>query len=155
MSKVKLAAAKELIQEKRYDEARVLLQTINSETAVRWLEKLNTIAPLSVSPPIPRNHAMPPLPPPQAPPQTMRLSTEAERFYQQENRRRQRRRFGSAVQVILMGLGMVASGIFAISLPTYSIPGNPPPDNTIYVILIIVGIVLIFTGVFAIQKRHA
>lgn len=46
MSKAKLQAARELLQEKRYQEARSLLQTIPSDpTAQKWLAKLDQIAP--------------------------------------------------------------------------------------------------------------
>lgn len=42
MSKAKLAAAKELIEEKRYIEARDLLRTMPGDpTAAKWIEKLN------------------------------------------------------------------------------------------------------------------
>ncbi|HEX2906034.1 MAG TPA: hypothetical protein VHO69_04195 [Phototrophicaceae bacterium] len=46
MSKQKMLAAKELIQEKRYDEARTILKTVNHPTAKQWLEKLDKIAPV-------------------------------------------------------------------------------------------------------------
>lgn len=45
MSRNKMLAAKELIQEKRYDEARAILQTIDHPTAREWLAKLDKIAP--------------------------------------------------------------------------------------------------------------
>lgn len=45
MSKNKLLAAKELIQEKRYAEARAILKTIDHPTAREWLKKLDEIAP--------------------------------------------------------------------------------------------------------------
>ena len=45
MSKAKFEAAKELIQEKKYDEARALLKTINHPTAREWEAKLDKIAP--------------------------------------------------------------------------------------------------------------
>ncbi len=45
MSETKLARAKEMIQEKRYEEARTLLKTINHPTATKWLAKLEEITP--------------------------------------------------------------------------------------------------------------
>lgn len=45
MSKQKMLAARELIQEKRYAEARALLKTIDDPTAKAWLKKLDAIAP--------------------------------------------------------------------------------------------------------------
>lgn len=47
MSKAKFAAVKELIDEKKYNEARKLLKTIDHPTARAWEEKLNKIAPES------------------------------------------------------------------------------------------------------------
>jgi hypothetical protein len=45
MSKIKLDAARELIQEKQYDAARAVLRTIDHPQATTWLAKLNQIAP--------------------------------------------------------------------------------------------------------------
>ena len=45
MSKQKMLAARELIQEKRYAEARALLKTIDDPKAQEWLKKLDAIAP--------------------------------------------------------------------------------------------------------------
>ena len=45
MSKQKLLAARELIKEKNYDEARAILKTIDHPTAKEWLAKLDRIAP--------------------------------------------------------------------------------------------------------------
>lgn len=45
MAREQLLAAKDLIQKKRYSEARQLLLTIDSPTAKQWLNKLDEIAP--------------------------------------------------------------------------------------------------------------
>lgn len=45
MSKVKLQEARELIQQTRYDEARIILKQINHPKAREWLDKLDEIAP--------------------------------------------------------------------------------------------------------------
>lgn len=45
MSKAKFEAAKELIQERKFDEARAILQTIEHPTATKWLGKLDAIDP--------------------------------------------------------------------------------------------------------------
>lgn len=45
MSKQKMLAAKELIKEKRYDEARAILKTVDHPIALEWLQKLDKIAP--------------------------------------------------------------------------------------------------------------
>ena len=47
MSKSDLIYAKELIKEKRYDEARRILKKIDHPTAIKWLKKLDEIAPPS------------------------------------------------------------------------------------------------------------
>ena len=54
MSKIKFEAAKELIAERRYDEARVLLRTIGHPTAEHWLHKLDKLDPPGAksSPPV-------------------------------------------------------------------------------------------------------
>lgn len=46
MSKELMIQARELIMDKRYDEARALLQQIDHELARQWLEKLDEIAPV-------------------------------------------------------------------------------------------------------------
>lgn len=50
MSNYDLSAAKDLIQKKRYAEARSLLKNINHPTADKWLAKLNEIDPEDVPP---------------------------------------------------------------------------------------------------------
>ncbi len=45
MSKQKMLAARELIQEKRYAEARALLKTVDNPTASVWLKKLDEVEP--------------------------------------------------------------------------------------------------------------
>jgi hypothetical protein len=47
MSKAKLLAARELIKEKEYEEARTLLKGIDHPTAKKWLDKLDEISPES------------------------------------------------------------------------------------------------------------
>lgn len=61
MSKAKFAAAKELIDEKKYDEARGILKTIDHPTAREWEAKLDKISP-AFKPPEP-TWAQAPLPP--------------------------------------------------------------------------------------------
>jgi hypothetical protein len=63
MSKAKFAAAKELIDEKKYDEARGILKTIDHPTAREWEAKLDKISP-PFKPPEPIwTQTPPPLPP--------------------------------------------------------------------------------------------
>jgi hypothetical protein len=44
MSKAKLIVARELIKEKKYDEARMILKGVDHPTAKQWLDKLDKIA---------------------------------------------------------------------------------------------------------------
>lgn len=63
MSKAKMEAARELVREKQYTQARELLKTIDHPTARKWLIQLDTIAPerepdfddLPTPPPKPRS----------------------------------------------------------------------------------------------------
>lgn len=50
MSQEQLIQARELLRQKRYDEARALLRGIDHPTARQWLEKLERIAPETASP---------------------------------------------------------------------------------------------------------
>lgn len=43
MSKAKMEAARELIQEKKYDEARAILRTVDHPLATEWLGKIDDI----------------------------------------------------------------------------------------------------------------
>jgi len=45
MSKQKMLTAREFIKEKRYDEARLILETVDHPTAREWLARLDEIAP--------------------------------------------------------------------------------------------------------------
>jgi hypothetical protein len=45
MSRAKFEAAKELIKERRYDEARAILETVNHPLAMDWLAKIDSIEP--------------------------------------------------------------------------------------------------------------
>jgi membrane protein YdbS with pleckstrin-like domain len=49
MSKAKMLAAKELIKEKQYDEARAILRTVSNPTATEWLKKIDKISPQRTS----------------------------------------------------------------------------------------------------------
>lgn len=43
MSKAKMQAARELIREKKYDEARNLLEAVDHPTATKWISKIDTL----------------------------------------------------------------------------------------------------------------
>lgn len=141
MSEIKLAAAKELIQEKRYAEARILLQTINHPTAIKWLAKLDQISP-------PPN----PYPPP---PNNQMFNPEANAFYRRENRRANRRRIGRGLQMI--GLGIIcffAFGFFAMPTPSIEQGGKMVINLGFSWILIPLGIIAILGGIFQLLHRN-
>jgi hypothetical protein len=58
MSKAKFEAAKELIQERKFDEARAILKTVEHPTANKWLKKLDEIDP--PFPDVPTSEGNPP-----------------------------------------------------------------------------------------------
>lgn len=154
MSQVKLAAAKELIQEKRYTEARTVLLTMNNATAARWLEQLDRIAPQSVPPPTPHHNIAPPPPPPQYAMPLPLVTPEAERYYQAQNNQRKRRRLGSGFELILMGVSCIGLTLYLGSLPKLTISGRNPPNDTLSIVLVAVGVLLTILGLVVIRRRN-
>lgn len=67
MSQALFIQARELIKEKRYDEARAILREIDHPTAREWLAKLDQIAPVPVESPAPIPPSTEPVPSPAAP----------------------------------------------------------------------------------------
>lgn len=60
--KAKMVAARELIKEQRYNEARALLSGVQHPKAYEWLAQLNRIAPAMPTPqppPVPREYPVP------------------------------------------------------------------------------------------------
>jgi hypothetical protein len=134
MSETKLAAAKELIQEKRYDEARVLLRTVNHPTATKWLAKLDNIDPPSR--------------------QTPRQDSQQERFYRRENQRANRRRIGDGLYLIVAGL--VCFGLFAVNAmpkPALDASGGTIVNIGLGWLFIPVGILAIIGGIIKLRRR--
>ncbi len=106
MSQSKFDAAKELIQEKHYDEARAILRTINDEKAKKWLTRLDEI-----DPPKQLTHRVkrPATP----------ASNEAEKFYREENkarkeRKRQRKLKGAdkGIELFCGSIGLLAMWVY-------------------------------------------
>lgn len=87
VSDAKFAAARELIQEKRYDLARQLLKTIDDPKADQWLGKLERIAPAA---------------------KQSSLEAEQHRYYRARNRSRRRRNIGDGIETFLGGLVSLA-----------------------------------------------
>lgn len=100
MSKAKFAAAKELIQERHYDAARAVLQTMNDPTAYQWLQTLEQVAPAYPE------HSSP-------------ITKEQERFYRGQNRDRRRYRIGRGIE--LLAMAVVIFSMFAVfAAPEFS-----------------------------------
>lgn len=106
MSDIKFLAAKELIQEHKYDEARGILKTINHPTAKKWLRRIDELDP-PFPEPAPRRKSE----------QKFEKSVEQEKYYKRENRRARRRAKAFGADSILRGIGVLVlwaffSGIF-------------------------------------------
>jgi len=54
MSKAKMEAARELIQEKKYVEARAILKTVDHPLATEWIGKIDQITATQLAPPMPK-----------------------------------------------------------------------------------------------------
>jgi hypothetical protein len=153
LSKAKLAAAKELIQEKRYAEARALLKTVNDPIATRWLEQLDSIAPELASPSTQSNTVLPPSPSQYyaSPPP---INAEADRYYRRENSRANRRRIGSAFE--LLGIGIFCFAIFVYSaqpVPSIQQNGTMVVNIGLGWLFIPLGILAILGGLYRLLKR--
>jgi hypothetical protein len=165
MPDAKLVAARQLIQEKQYDAARAILQTMDNATARQWLIKLDKIAP--VMPRTPQYPVqMPPVaipPPPPLPQQYVHLpqpapvpyvNAEQERFYRAENRRRRRRQIGNGIELILFGGALLVGYSYYQSLPHPTIPGSAPTTVGLEVLLVPLGLVAILGGIAMLLRRN-
>jgi hypothetical protein len=149
MSKAKLAAAKELIQERRYEEAKAILRTVNHPTAYKWLSQLDARMP---PPPPPQLNAYMPPPPPIYSPYSPSLSAEQEKFYIRENRRARRKQIGRGFWLI--GAGILCFVIYSLlTRPVPTIPGSLPRTTSIEVVFIPMGILAIIAGLYLFTKR--
>lgn len=140
MSKAKFAAAKELIEEHKYQLARALLNTMDDPKAQAWLHKIDELDPpyaptrqeyaapgSSYAPPEHQAYTPPPSPyappsgyqsaiTPQAtrykPPPTQMQETEADRYYRRKNRASRFRRFGSGLNMLGLSAFSFAAFVF-------------------------------------------
>lgn len=108
MSEAKYAAAKEFIEEKNYDTARKILQSIDEPKAGRWLERLDEIAP----PRRERRQKQPTT-------QTAAISSEAEEFYRESNRGRKNRKRNRIADNEARGLQVSLGSILVLGLWLY------------------------------------
>lgn len=146
MSKAKFAAAKELIQEHKYDEARAILRSIDHPTAHKWLAQLNRL-----NPPLPDASNLPP-PPLWSARQTPPISIEQNQYYYRENRRAIRQAIGSGIKLIVIGL--LTFGAFAFfAIPYQNIETGVTKSNPgLAWLLVPLGFLSIIVGVYRIRR---
>lgn len=157
MSQVKLAAAKELIQEKRYFEARAVLKTVNDPMATKWLQQLDRIAPevgfasqVYPAPPV----AAPPNYPPPSMMSSPAISPEADRYYKRENKRANRRRIGSGIEIVLIGLFCLAIFWFSAQpVPSIEQGGRMVVNIGMGWMFVPLGLFCIIAGLVRLKKR--
>lgn len=94
MSKAKFAAAKELIEEGSYDEARAILRKIDHPTASKWLKQIDQI-----DPPFPEHAPQPAM-------------SETEKYYKRKNRSKRKSNF-------IYGLSLIGGDIVLLLLAAY------------------------------------
>lgn len=112
MSKARFAAAKELINEKRFAEARMLLNTIDHPLAKEWLTKLNRLEGRNTS----SNNRVYSPPPPPAPPIAYNVhgqyNDEQFAYYRRQNRHARGNAVWKGIQLIFVGLVCIAAFVF-------------------------------------------
>ncbi len=158
MSKAKFLAAKELIEEGRYTEARQILVLINHPTAREWIDKIDHLAPPNISWPQAQQNTnrvhgrnTSPLNPPTA--RHNNRGSEAERYFGAENRKRRNR-------LIDKGVNLVIAGIFLLGFAAYlmiTAPSTGVGDQTfpsLQTILIVFGITGLVSGLGMLGKRN-
>ncbi|MGB7340751.1 MAG: hypothetical protein WBC91_17770 [Phototrophicaceae bacterium] len=118
MSKAKFIAAKELMKEGYYDEARGILNTIDHPTAVMWLrriDKLQQQLPYRGHPvrTVPKTVMPPSMPPMNSYAQSASQgNSEQDRYYRRENRRSRFRDIGNGLYIIILGIMCFAGWAF-------------------------------------------
>lgn len=145
MSDAKLQAARELIQEERYAEARILLRTLDHPTAHKWLARIETI----IGP------ELPPPPPPERARVHARPSAVEERFYRRENSRSRLRDIWSGF--VLLFLAFIMFGTYYVfMLPRPSLGPSPTPssDSLLNGLMLLVGVMAGLAGLYRIFKRE-
>ena len=136
MSKAKFAAAKELIEEGSYDEARVILRKIDHPTAKKWLKQIDQI-----DPPFPKHAPQPAM-------------SETEKYYKRKNRSKR-------INDFIDGLRLIAGGIFMLLIAAYSYHQSAQPQTGIVIFdsawvglfASIVGILAIAAGIWGITRK--
>lgn len=135
MSKAKFAAAKEMIEEGNYDEARAILRKIDHPTAEKWLNKLDQI-----DPPFPTQAvAMP----------------ETEKYYKRKNRKI---RMDDSIE----RLRMIGAGIFLLVLAVYMYQPSAEQQNTminfdtgwVSAFAAFVGVIALLFGILDIRRKR-
>jgi hypothetical protein len=159
VSKAKFEATRELIREKKYEEARILLQLMaNHPTAQKWLTRLDEI-----DPPFPQAASSAPPPTiPVLPPQqsvlyqqmmTPQSSEEQQQFYDRENRRASRRSIGAGIRLIVIGILALCALEFLASPQVYPLTGYAQANIGMGIWLLPVGLVAIVSGLYRIIRH--
>ena len=154
MSTTKFSAAKEFIQEKKYDEARSILKTMDHPTATKWLAKLDEIDPpfpVNITPRAPSHSASPAHTVDQttSPP----LTTEQERFYRRENANARFKRTVSGLELIGIAIVcFVVFAFFAATAPTSVENGVTRTDLGFSWLFILLGVIALAGGMRKLSK---
>jgi hypothetical protein len=156
MSKAKMEAARELIREKRYDEARAILRTIDHPTARQWLGKIEQIDPTSrtaVAPPVVQPVVAPV-------PVAMGAVQEQDQYFARQNRRARRSRIIRGLSMILLGVLVIAAFLYLTqpiaSLTRYPLANTYDTADMPYLwAMPALGIIGILVGLYLIIRRNA
>jgi hypothetical protein len=155
MSKAKMEAARELIREKRYDEARAILRTVDHPTARQWLGKLEQIDPVGRPNPVPL--AQPIV---AAVPVAAGGAVEQDQYFARQNRRARRSRIIRGLSLIILGLFVILA-FFYLTQPIAAFAQYPLANDYSVALmpylwaLPVVGVLGILTGLYLIIRRNA
>lgn len=153
MSKAKMEAARELIREKRFDEARAILRTIDHPTARQWLGKIEQMAPAdrpaAVVPPVVA-----------AVPVASAVTKEQDQYFARQNRRARRSRILRGLGLILLGLLVIAAFVHMTQLipafASYPLANQFSTDQQpLLWAMPALGALGILTGIYLIIRRNA
>lgn len=142
MTDVKFLAAKELIKEGHYDEARGVLRTIDHPTALKWLQRIDEL-----DPPFPhvQGKQAPYAPRTVMPTASTQGRSHQDKYYERENRRARLRDIGNGIYIILMGFMCLAVWAFFSGL-LFGIPVSTGSFEGSNLLMFCVGVVAIFLG---------
>jgi hypothetical protein len=154
MSKAKMEAARELIREKRYDEARAILRTVDHPTARQWLGKIEQIDPSS-RPAAPAPVAQPVV----AVPVASGVTQEQDQYFARQNRRARRSRIIRGLSLMILGILVIAAFIYLTepiaSLAQYPLANEYDTATMPYLwAMPALGVIGILVGIYLIIRRN-